>query len=126
MDKLNLLYDGACVVCNKEVMHYLKLDKDKLIEPVDISAANFNAKDFGLTSEAVNLHMHAIDSHGVVYKGVDSFIQIWKRIPKYSFLIPIFENKFLRPTIDFGYEIFARHIRPRLPKRNCEDGTCSL
>ncbi len=126
MDKLKLLYDGACVVCNKEVTHYLKLDKEKFIQPIDISSTSFNAQDYGLKTEAVNLHMHAIDSNGTIYKGIDSFIQIWKRIPKYSFLIPIFENKFLRPALDFGYEVFARHIRPRLPKRNCEDGTCSL
>lgn len=126
MQKLTLLFDGACVVCNKEVTHYLKLDDQKLIKPVDISSSSFKASEFGLSDEAVNLHMHAIDDSGKVYIGVDSFIEIWRRIPRYRFVIPFFENKFLRPAINLGYDIFARHIRPRLPKRKCEDGTCSI
>ena len=125
MNNLTLLYDGSCVVCNKEVMHYLKLDKKNKIKPVDISASNFKAATYGLTDAAVNLHMHAIDDKGKIYVGVDTFIQIWTRIPKYKCLIPIFENRLLRPSIDFGYDVFARHIRPRLPKRDCEDGTCT-
>lgn len=125
MSKLTILYDGACVVCNKEVMHYLKFDKSKKIVPVDISAPSFRADIYGLTDDAVNLHMHAIDDAGKVFIGVETFIQIWKRIPKYKWLIPIFENRLLRPSIDFGYDVFARHIRPRLPKRDCENGTCS-
>lgn len=126
MNKLTLLYDGNCVVCDKEVQHYLRLDKQEFIIPINIASNTFSASDYGLVDEDVNLHMHAIEEDGTVYKGVDTFVAIWKRIPKYKFLIPVFENKLLRPTIDLGYDFFAKHIRKRLPKKNCDNGACTI
>jgi len=128
MDKLTLLFDGSCVLCNKEVQHYLKLDTENLIVPVDISKSEFDASVYGLKFSDVDLHMHAIDNQGRIYIGVNSFIAIWRRIPKYQFLIPIFENRYLRPMIDIGYDVFAKHIRKRLPKKKCQDnrGRCEL
>jgi predicted DCC family thiol-disulfide oxidoreductase YuxK len=126
MNQLTLLFDGKCVLCHKEIEHYLKLDEQKLIKPVDISISSFKASDYGLEDSAVNLHMHAIDEDNNVHIGVDSFIEIWKRIPKYRFLIPIFENRILRPAINGGYNIFAKYIRPKLPKRKCNTESCPL
>ncbi len=122
---LKILFDGACRVCHKEVSHYADLDKESQLELVDISSENFNASEFGLCNRAVNLHMHAIDEQGKVYVGIDSFIEIWKRLPRYKILIPVFENKYLRPSLNKGYDIFAHHIRPRLPKRGCDDSVCA-
>ena len=126
MNKLKVLYDGACIICDREINHYKKKDKDDQLELVDISAADFKAHEFGLKDQDVNLNMHAIDHHGNVYIGVSTFIEIWKRIPQYKFLIPIFENKLLRPLFNKGYTIFAKHIRPRLPKRKCTTEACSI
>ena len=70
--------------------------------------------------------MHTQNEEGQVFTGVDSFIEIWKRIPPYDYLIPVFENRNLRPFINNGYDFFARQIRPRLPKRNCDNDNCSL
>lgn len=126
MDKLTVLYDGQCHLCYREIMHYARKDSRQLLNLVDISSHSFNATDYGLQEEDVNLHMHAIDHQGIVFKGLDSFIEIWKRIPQFKFLIPIFNQRQLRPIWNRGYHLFAKHIRPRLPKRNCEDNTCKI
>jgi predicted DCC family thiol-disulfide oxidoreductase YuxK len=126
MTELKLFFDGKCVVCFKEVEHYVKLDSKKLIKPIDIASDNFKASDYGLEDSAVNLHMHAIDKDGTVHIGVDSFLAIWRRIPRYQFLIPLFENKLLRPAINIGYDVFAHYIRPILPKRKCNTDSCPL
>jgi len=125
MEKLKVLYDGKCHVCYREIQHYLKKDKKNLLEAIDISDPNFNASDFGLTEAQVNLELYSIDDSGNVFKAIDSFIEIWKRVPPYNMLIPVFENKFLRKGFDLGYIVFARHIRPNLPKRKAHDH-CSM
>jgi len=122
---LKVFYDGACHLCFREVNHYKKRDVNAQIDIVDISQASFDAANYGLENKAVNLHMHAIDESGQVFKGIDCFVEIWRRVPSFQRLIPFFENKYLRPILDFGYDVFARHIRPRLPKRNCEEGVCT-
>jgi predicted DCC family thiol-disulfide oxidoreductase YuxK len=126
MSGLTVFYDGACMVCHREISHYKKRDKYNLLKLVDISSASFNAEDLGLKTEEVNLHMHTMDDEGKVYKGVDSFVEIWKRLPGYKPLISLFNNQKVRPLIDSSYNIFTKHIRPRLPKRKCEDGQCHL
>lgn len=126
LTKLKVFYDGACHLCYREVQHYKKKDKRNLLEIIDISSTNFCASDYGLDETSVNLHLHSLDESGNVYKGVDCFIEIWKRIPNYKWIIPAFESKLTRPIIDKSYDIFARKIRPRLPKRKCESGSCKL
>ncbi len=127
MEKLKVLFDGACIICAKEVHHYKKIDKNDQLELVDISAVDFSASDYGITENDANLHLHAIDSNGNIFVGIASFVEIWSRVPPYHYLVPVFDNKFLRPFFNTGYNVFAKYIRPKLPKRaNCDDGSCSI
>lgn len=126
MEKLTVFYDGKCHLCFREIQHYAKRDKDKNLNLVDITESTFDASAFGLSDAEVNLHMHVQNSEGETFKGVDAFIEIWKRIPPYQLLIPVFENRLLKPFWLKSYEVFAHHIRPKLPKRNCEDGACAV
>jgi predicted DCC family thiol-disulfide oxidoreductase YuxK len=114
------------MLCSKEIQHYQRKDKQGALGFIDIKSPDFDAKIYGLCEEAVNLHMHAIDKNGQVFIGVDAFIAIWKRIPSYRYLVPIFENKVLRLVLDPGYDVFARFIRPRLPKYKCQTGACEF
>lgn len=126
MNQLSIFYDGACHLCYREVDHYLKRDKEKLLVGIDIADSNFSANDYGLDDAYVNLHMHAIDSNGKVFVGIDCFAQIWSRLPIYCKFAGILESGALRPFLNFGYGIFAKQIRPRLPKRKCASGACEL
>ena len=62
--------------------------------------------------------MHAIDDKGNIYTGVDSFREIWRRLPYYNKLVPLSEVDILKPAYNLGYSIFAKYIRPNLPKKN--------
>lgn len=123
--KLTIFYDGACHLCHREVSHYLKKDKLHYLIPIDIASSEFRASDYGLDEDAVNLHMHAMDEDGQIFVGVDCFMEIWKRLPGYKNFSFIFEQQFLRPGLNVGYDIFAKYIRPRLPKRECASGACA-
>jgi len=126
MEKLTLFYDGNCILCFREVKHYLKLDKKGLLRPVDIASDLFDAEEFGLDVKEININMHAKDESGNVFVGVDTFAEIWKRIPYYNKASFILESRKLRPALNIGYKVFAHYIRPNLPKRKCDDGNCDL
>ncbi len=114
--KTKILIDGNCIVCDAEGAHYKLLAPD-LFEIVDITAPDFDAARFNLTSEAVNKHMHLITPEGMVLKGVDAFAHIWSLLPRYRLVRKII----LLPGVNFlarvGYEVFARVVRPVLPKK---------
>jgi predicted DCC family thiol-disulfide oxidoreductase YuxK len=126
MEKLTIFYDGSCHLCFREVSHYFRKDNKKLLVGIDISSSDFSADEYGLENSEVNLHMHALDESAKVYIGIDCFAEIWKRLPVYNQLAPALESQALRPLLSFGYNTFAKHIRPRLPKRKCDSGTCDI
>lgn len=126
MKTLTVFYDGKCHLCFREIKHYHKLDKKKLLKLIDISAHNFNADEWGLANKPIHVSIHAIDEAGIIYNGVDTFAEIWKRISPYDHLAFILESKTLRPLFNIGYKIFAKQIRPRLPKRKCDNQSCKV
>jgi predicted DCC family thiol-disulfide oxidoreductase YuxK len=124
--KLIIFYDGKCILCFREIKHYKKMDKANLLKTIDITASDFDAKSFGLDEEKINISIHSMDEEGNIFVGVDTFAEIWKRVPPYDKLAPILKNNKLRPVFDIGYKVFSHHIRPRLPKRKCENETCEV
>ncbi len=112
-----LLVDGNCIVCDFEASHYKRIAPTEF-EIIDISRPDFDAAKYGLTAEAVNKSMHAIDSDGKLYVGVDAFAHIWSRIPKYVLASKLIALPVIHPTAKIGYRLFASFIRPRLPKKN--------
>ena len=124
--KVSLLYDGACYLCNLEMDIYRKKDPKKLLDLVDISQPQFDAKKWGLSEKEVNLHFHARDHDGNWHKGVDAFIKIWETLGIYKPLSLLASNGISRPFFLVGYEVFAR-IRPHLPgRKKCATDNCKI
>lgn len=124
--KLRVFYDGSCHLCDREIKYYLKKDTLNNLIPVNIMAKDFDASNYGLDSEQVNTHLHAIDESGAVFKKVDTFIEIWKRVPNFKKLAVIAGNPAIKWLMDKGYIVFAEFIRPYLPKKKCTDEHCEL
>ena len=115
-EKVSLLYDGACYLCNMEMDIYRKKDPNQILDLVDISQPHFDASSLGLSEKEVNLHFHARDLDGKWHKGVDAFIVIWKTLDIYKPLSYMASSSITRPVFLVGYELFAR-VRPHLPGR---------
>ncbi len=122
--KAQVYFDGACHLCYREIEFYKKKQVDHLVEFIDISAEGFDAKQFGLDPVAVNEEMHVRAPDGSLHVGVNAFIALWKVLPGYQNLARVSENAFVKPALKVGYHVFARYIRPNLPKR--QSGTCSI
>ncbi|OFZ46470.1 MAG: hypothetical protein A2381_02050 [Bdellovibrionales bacterium RIFOXYB1_FULL_37_110] len=124
MDKLTILYDGKCFMCENRVRHFLKLDKANVLTGQDYTQAEFDVSVYHLKMSDVDKYMHSIDSQGNVYQGIDTFIEIFKRIPKYKTLSRLLKLPLIKTIAQGFYHILAVYIRPRLPKRNCSKNVC--
>ena len=113
--KLQVFYDGGCIVCNFEINHYIRRDKEGRIDWVDINQKGFNAENYGLHPMKVRERFHSITDSGEILDGVDSFLKIWKILGIFKLLIFLAEYKYTRNLLDLGYKIFTI-IRPYLPR----------
>ncbi|HUO08688.1 MAG TPA: DUF393 domain-containing protein [Phycisphaerae bacterium] len=125
--KLRVFYDGACPVCSREVGVYRKRDAAGRIEWVDIAAAGFDARGYGLDERRVREVMHARTADGRVVTEVGAFVEIWRALPGSwwtGFLLGILRVPGVMWAAGVCYRGFARN-RHRLTRRcaeSCEVG----
>jgi len=102
---VKVFFNNSCNICRAEINHYKKHSDDNL-EWVDVTD-NQDAQQ--LTSKSYKdllRRMHVIQD-GKVIDGAESFLIIWKNIPKYNFLYKIFKIKPLFFFLNIFYEIAA-------------------
>ena len=102
---VKVFFNNSCNICRAEINHYKK-HSDSNLEWVDVTD-NQDAQQ--LTSKSYKdllRRMHVIQD-GKVIDGADSFLIIWKNIPKYNFLYKIFKIKPLFFFLNIFYEIAA-------------------
>jgi len=119
--QLKVYFDGLCPLCSREIEHYKKQPGAQSIEFIDITEANFSAEAEGLDPRQVHRRFH-VRSGTAVLSGVEGFREIWKRLPRYSWLGKLTSIRLVRLFFVAGYEIFAL-LRPLLPRksRGCEN-----
>ena len=102
---VKVFFNNSCNICRAEINHYKK-HFDGNLEWVDVTD-NQDAQQ--LTSKSYKdllRRMHVIQD-GKVIDGAESFLIIWKNIPKYNFLYKIFKIKPLFFFLNIFYEIAA-------------------
>jgi predicted DCC family thiol-disulfide oxidoreductase YuxK len=124
MKRLKVFYDNSCILCHREILHYKSKDEKNLLVLIDISNPKFEAVKYGFDDKEVQIFMHSMDEDGIIYKGLDTFTEIWKRIPSYKKTSSVINFGPLKLPLKLSYFIFAKYIRPNLPKRKCEDESC--
>ena len=102
---VKVFFNNSCNVCRAEINHYKKHSDDK-ISWIDVTdnkeAQNITSKSY----RELLRRMHVIQD-GKVIDGAESFLIIWKNIPKYNFLYKIFKIKPLFFFLNIFYEIAA-------------------
>ena len=90
----------------KDVFNHYKKYSDNNVEWIDV---NNNEEAQKITSKSYKellRRMHVIQD-GKVIDGAESFLIIWKNVPKYNFLYKIFKIKPLFLILNIFYEIAA-------------------
>ena len=103
MDKV--FFNNSCNLCITEINHYKKHSGEN-IEWIDVTN---NVEAQKITSKSYKellRRMHVIQD-GKVIDGAESFLIIWKNVPKYNFLYKIFKIKPLFFFLNIFYEIVA-------------------
>lgn len=106
--QVTMFYDGGCNLCSREVQHYRRLDRDEVVNWVDVSMHAAQLESLNLTRAAAMARLHVIDSHGQLQVGAAAFAALWSVLPYYRWLAACVRTLHLLPLLDLFYEPFAR------------------
>ena len=106
-DRYQLLYDGACPICSREVMNLYRRNP-AAIEAVDIMAADFDPAAYGLSAEQVRSALYGIKPDGAITVGMESLREGY-RLAGLGWLIGWTQWWPARPAADAFYRQFARN-----------------
>ena len=120
---IEVFYDGACIICAREIDFYRRKDTDNKIAFIDISLPTFDAARQGLDSGEVNRVFHVRNRSGNIEKGVDGFISIWRELDSLRFLARLARFGVIRLILEIGYKGFVI-LRPYLPRKKCDGAVC--
>ncbi len=102
---VKIFYNNSCNICRAEINHYKKYC-DNRVEWIDVTNNKEAQKITSKSYKELLRRMHVIQD-GKVIDGAESFLIIWKNIPKYNFLYKIFKIKPLFLLLNIFYEIAA-------------------
>jgi len=102
---VKVFFNNSCNICRAEINHYKK-HSDNNLEWVDVTD-NQNAQQLTSKSYKDLLRRMHVNQDGKVIDGAESFLIIWKNIPKYNFLYKVFKIKPLFFFLNIFYEIAA-------------------
>ena len=102
---VKVFFNNSCNICKAEISHYKKHCNDK-IEWIDVTN-NIEAQKITSKSYKELLRRMHIMEDGRIIDGAESFLIIWKNVPKYNFLYKIFKIKPLFFLLNIFYEIAA-------------------
>jgi predicted DCC family thiol-disulfide oxidoreductase YuxK len=116
---LKVFFDGGCGVCTSEMRTYRSRENGGRLLFIDIRSPGFDPSPHGISRKEFMRELHAIDSEGHVYRGVDAFRAIWKAFPGsgwFGFLEGFVNIPGVNYLSRLAYRIFAR-LRKHFPKK---------
>jgi len=105
---LTLLHDGACPICRADIAVLSARNHRGLLRFVDISAPDFDPTPYGRTQAERHARTHARRGDGRMIEGVEVFRLAYRAVGLGRMTAPLGWRP-LRPVIERGYRLFARH-----------------
>ena len=102
---VKVFFNNSCNICRAEINHYKK-HSDNSVEWIDVTSNEDAQKITSKSYKELLRRMHVIQD-GKVIDGAESFLIIWKNVPKYNFLYKIFKIRPLFFILNIFYEIAA-------------------
>ena len=102
---VKVFFNNSCNICKAEINHYKKYSTEN-VEWIDITN-NLDAQRITEKSYKDLLRRMYVIQDGKLIDVAESFLIIWKNIPKYKFLYKIFKIKPLFFLLKIFYEIAA-------------------
>ena len=108
LQKLTLFYDGACPLCQAEILFLSGRNKAHLLGFIDINSAQYDPMKVGVSCEQALAAMYGQYADGTLINGVSVFPEAYRRADL-PFLAWIFSRPVLQPMLQVGYRFFAKN-----------------
>ena len=109
-EKDKVYYDESCYVCSLEINAVRKKGEACGIEFIDISSSDFGFADRDYDTEMIG------EFGGQETVGIETFRLMYEKMG-FKKAVCFSRLPVIKQAFDTGYYVFARWIRPRLPKR---------
>ena len=108
LQKLTLFYDGACPLCQAEILFLSGRNQANLLEFIDINSGKYDPLKVGVSCEEALAAMYGQYADGTLINGVAVFPAAYQRanLPKLAWM---FSRKSLQPMLAVGYRFFAKN-----------------
>lgn len=108
LQKLTLFYDGACPLCQAEILFLSGRNQAGLLNFVDINSKAYDPLKVGVSCEEALAAMYGLYADGTLIHGVTVFPEAYRRadLPTLAW---IFSRKSMQPVLKIGYRFFAKN-----------------
>jgi hypothetical protein len=108
LEKFTLFYDGACPLCQAEILFLSGRNQANLLDFVDINSEQFDSQRLGISCEAALAAMYGQFASGKLIQGVAVFPEAYRRanLPRLAWF---FSRKPLQPILRLSYLFFAKN-----------------
>jgi len=108
LQKLTLFYDGACPLCQAEILFLSGRNQAGLLNFVDINSKAYDPLKVGVSCEEALAAMYGQYADGTLIHGVTVFPEAYRRA-ELPTLAWIFSRKSMQPVLKMGYRFFAKN-----------------
>ena len=104
---ITVFYDGKCGLCSREIGHYMKISTPKTFIWRDIANEPQHLRKINVSQSDALRRLHVSDQAGTIHVGIDAFIAIWEKLPRWRLLALICAIPGMRPILSLLYNKFA-------------------
>lgn len=117
--EIEVLYDGDCPLCDREVRMLRRLDRKQRIRFTNIAVVEFEPGDYGFTQDELMAEIHARLPDGSWIRGVEVFRRIYSSLG-WGRIVSLTRLPVVRNLLEGAYRLFARN-RLRITGRCADD-----
>ena len=119
LDRPICYYHGGCPICSREIEHYKRGAGGDRVTWLDLSVEPEALADRGVDRAGAKRRLHVLDEAGRLHIGVDAFVLLWQRMPRYRWLARLVA---LRPVRPLALALYDKVLAPLLFWMNRRQG----
>ena len=97
-------FNNSCSVCRMEINHYKKFNEK--LGWIDVTNNKEAQKEAAKSSAELIRRLH-VEQDGKIYQGIDAFLIVWSRLPKYRWLYKLVKTPGIYHASYIAYECLA-------------------
>ena len=97
-------FNNSCSVCRMEINHYKKFNEK--LGWIDVTNNKEAQKETDKSSAELIRRLH-VEQDGKIYQGIDAFLIVWSRLPKYRWLYKLVKTPGIYHASYIAYECLA-------------------